>query len=735
MYCNKCGSPIENGSVCPNCGAGQNAQPVKSVSMSGGGTKKKNKKSKKWAAIAVICSLISIFLGLSEPEPPEVSVDNSRTTNAVYFPQYNFDDLTEGTTEGTGVIGDSVPSEPSVPVSDVTRTIMIYMVGSDLESNYSAATYDLMEMVNAQYDTSKINVVVCAGGAKQWNNNIVSASETSYYLVTDESLSKVKTNPAKNMGLSSTLSEFLTWCGSNYSTDRYSLVLWNHGGGPIYGYGHDEVGNDMLSISELVTALSDSPFNSYNKLETLGFDACLMGTVETAWVFKDYAEYYIASQEVEPGNGWDYEFLSKLSTCKNGGEMGSLIIDYYFDFYEAQFAYAPQMETEITLSCLDLSKIGAVEQAVNTLFSSVNSDVLAGQMATASRCRYSSKAFGKYATTTSYDLIDLKHIANLLAPYYSQANALVNAVDGAVVCSKSNVANANGLSIYHPYDNISQASAINSIYGNFRFAPVYAEYIKNFMNNMAASSATQTAYRGFSNTVGTSVSKGQQSDLSVQLTEEQMETFSSAQYFVFWEMSPEDTFSGKTEYLQIFSGQDVSLSETGTLSATYDGKAVFGKNGANGNYSKCPLAMDQIYDGTLEEKYYFPCMFWYFGDDLDMEVKSVNWLMKIKDGKANLLNAYLMESGNDANFPDKQLISPDDYTVYGFMNNAYFVSEDSNGNIAFEYSGSTYGFEYTKEDGFSIELRPIEDKSQYRAVFVIEDIYGNRYYSDFIPLA
>ena len=734
MYCNKCGNFFERGTVCPVCGEIQNAQPVKSVSMAGGGTKKKKKKSKKWAVIAVICSLISIFLSLSEPEPPEVSVDNSRTTNAVYFPQYDFSDLTEGTTE-SGVVGDSVPSVPSSPDSDITRTIMVYMVGSDLETNYSAATYDLMEMVNAQYDTSKINVVVCAGGAKQWNNNIVSASETSYYLVTDESLSKVKTNPTKNMGLSSTLSEFLTWCKSTYSTDRYSLILWNHGGGPIYGYGHDEVGSDMLSLSELVTALSSSPFNAYNKLETLGFDACLMGTVETAWVFKDYAEYYIASQEVEPGNGWDYEFLSKLSTCKNGGEMGSLIIDYYFDFYEAQFSYAPQLETEITLSCLDLSKIDEVEQAVNTLFSSVNSDVLAGQMATASRCRYSSKAFGKYATTTSYDLIDLKHIANLLAPYYSQANALASAVDSAVVCSKSNVANANGLSIYHPYDNISQASAINTIYGNFRFAPVYAEYIKNFMSNMAASSATQTAYRGFSDTAGTSVSKGQQSDISVQLTEEQMATFSSAQYYVFWEMPADETFSKKTEYLQIFSGQDVTLNETGMLTATYDGKAVFGKNGATGRYSDCPLSMYQIYDGTLEEKYYFPCMFWYFGEDLDMDIENVNWLMKIKDGKANLLNAYLMESANDANFPDKQLVSPDDFTVYGFMNNAYFVSEDSEGNTVFEFSGSSYGYEYTKEDGFSIELRPIEDKSEYRAVFVIEDIYGNRYFSDFIPLA
>ena len=46
--------------------------------------------------------------------------------------------------------------------------------------------------------------------------------------------------------------------------------------------------------------------------EWIGFDACLMSSVETAFMCAPYAEYMIASQEVEPGSGWNYAFLSGI---------------------------------------------------------------------------------------------------------------------------------------------------------------------------------------------------------------------------------------------------------------------------------------------------------------------------------------------------------------------------------------------------------------------------------------
>lgn len=51
------------------------------------------------------------------------------------------------------------------------------------------------------------------------------------------------------------------------------------------------------------------------------------------------------------------------------------------------------------------------------------------------------------------------------------------------------------------------------------------------------------------------------------------------------------------------------------------------------------------------------------------------------------------------------------------------------------FTGSSYGYEFTKEDGFHLEYRDIENKEEYFAVFMIEDIYGNTYTSDFFNLA
>ena len=46
----------------------------------------------------------------------------------------------------------------------------------------------------------------------------------------------------------------------------------------------------------------------------IGFDTCLMGTVENALMLTAHADYLIASEETEPGLGWYYtNWLSRLS--------------------------------------------------------------------------------------------------------------------------------------------------------------------------------------------------------------------------------------------------------------------------------------------------------------------------------------------------------------------------------------------------------------------------------------
>ncbi|MBQ1490817.1 MAG: hypothetical protein IIZ39_02555, partial [Blautia sp.] len=54
--------------------------------------------------------------------------------------------------------------------------------------------------------------------------------------------------------------------------------------------------------------------NAGLRYDFIGFDTCLMATVENARMLADYADYMIASEETEPGIGWYYtNWLTALS--------------------------------------------------------------------------------------------------------------------------------------------------------------------------------------------------------------------------------------------------------------------------------------------------------------------------------------------------------------------------------------------------------------------------------------
>ena len=42
---------------------------------------------------------------------------------------------------------------------------------------------------------------------------------------------------------------------------NHDLILWDHGGGSILGYGYDEVYNSTLKLKDIKTALENSPFS------------------------------------------------------------------------------------------------------------------------------------------------------------------------------------------------------------------------------------------------------------------------------------------------------------------------------------------------------------------------------------------------------------------------------------------------------------------------------------------
>ncbi|MDO5703411.1 MAG: hypothetical protein Q4G47_08670, partial [Lachnospiraceae bacterium] len=56
-------------------------------------------------------------------------------------------------------------------------TVMIYMIGSDLESRSGMATADLNEMVYSGISNPNVNVFVETGGCRRWRNSVVNAKK------------------------------------------------------------------------------------------------------------------------------------------------------------------------------------------------------------------------------------------------------------------------------------------------------------------------------------------------------------------------------------------------------------------------------------------------------------------------------------------------------------------------------------------------------------------------------
>ena len=189
-----------------------------------------------------------------------------------------------------------------------------------------------------------------------------------------------------NMGNPETLSWFLNYGVEQYPADRYCLIIWDHGGGPLEGICLDELfGGESLTLVELKTAFENSPFLD-QKLEWVGFDACLMSTLEVAQQISPYANYMIASQGWEPGTGWAYSFLCDLEKDQNGNDTGRRIIDAYFNKAENT--------DEKNLACIDLHMTQLLCKELESFFLETIKTINADTFPELARIRQSTISFG-----------------------------------------------------------------------------------------------------------------------------------------------------------------------------------------------------------------------------------------------------------------------------------------------------------------------------------------------------
>lgn len=613
-----------------------------------------------------------------------------------------------------------------------SQTIMIYMVGSDLESSSGMASLDIDEILGAEVDTNKNNILIFTGGTKQWQGYNIPVDKNILFRVGNGALEPVASMEQSNMGDAETLYSFINYGMKNYSTDLYSLILWDHGGGPVIGYGFDEIYNDCLDISELSSAVSKGLENTGKQLEWIGFDACLMGSVEVANALKGYTKYMIASQETEPGYGWNYNFLEQLSKPDmDGARLSKAIIDDYFSFYNTLFSTNPNQKTDLTLSCVDLSAIDTLIQSIDELFKNVDTGVLDGSFAEIVRYRENTKSFGRYSTNYEYDLVDLGHMIKMLNDKYTSDTVSTNIVN-MMMYRRTNTVNTNGISIYYPYRNVTDSEKMLQSYSGIGFSVNYTKFINNFYN--AQKNPTATADKSLVSAKTNSNIKDAGREFTLELSDEQAANFSSATYYILEKKKDADD-----EYVFIFSSRDVKK-DGKILSASFSNKAIYAVDGVTGEVSSKPLQIiEKEVASENEKKYVGNIVLSRFGniDDMAVDNAKIQISVNTQTKKGEILNAVLY-SESTSNMADKELADIYDYDYMSFIGGVNRLTRDDDGNMlpyfSWEQTNRGEGVELTIAHNNKIEMREIDNPEDFVCMFVVNDIYANQYASELIPL-
>jgi hypothetical protein len=364
-----------------------------------------------------------------------------------------------------------------------------YLCGSNLESDGACATTDLNEMMQAKLP-GNVQVVIETGGSKTWNNDLISSDELGRYLYDSGGLSKLGAVPDANMSDPNTLAEFLLYCNKNHPAEKQVVILWDHGGGSVYGLINDErYRGETISLRELGGALSAAPASS-GTYEIVGFDACLMATIETADVLNEYARYMVASEESEPGGGWEYSGLFSAfagAAPQDGAALGKAICDSYYAGCRTDGT-----DDMATLSVVDLGKVGTLLDAWRNLGDEALLSAVRDRSAFLSSFGNAARQAENYTNSEQIGYSNMVDIGDLLAQggetlLPSNGKAARAALGDSVLYQIKGAqrSNANGLATYYCYDGDADSCAQ---YGEVADFPGF-EYLYEYTLNGSLTAA------------------------------------------------------------------------------------------------------------------------------------------------------------------------------------------------------------------------------------------------------
>ncbi|MDH3402439.1 MAG: clostripain-related cysteine peptidase [Acidobacteriota bacterium] len=341
-------------------------------------------------------------------------------------------------------------------------TFMIYL---DADNNLeSAGIDDFLEMASVG-STAQMKIVVQMDRVPGFTSSHGNWTGTRRFLVQpgdNPGMAPVQDLGEQNMGDPAVLQDFVEWGVTNYPSEHYALVIWNHGGGwrdimdartaarargdsavPVArAVAWDDTDNDSLYMKEVQTALEGAKdrSNTLIKLDVLGFDACLMQMAEVAYAVRKVANYVVASEELEPGDGWPYDTILQSLDLNPGmtpSDLAGVIVSKYGAAYSSG----------ITQSAVEIGKLGDLVTKVDGFTSAATSEwaMLKAQ-------RLASRDYPYSLGVDLRDFADRVHGAAVSPTIKAAALELRDAVDDFVIheAHSADMAGSYGAAIYFP---------------------------------------------------------------------------------------------------------------------------------------------------------------------------------------------------------------------------------------------------------------------------------------------
>lgn len=636
--------------------------------------------------------------------------------------------------------------DEEVPMGeDGTWTVFVYLCGSDLESGNGLGVSDMEEMVNAS-TSENIKFVVQTGGASEWYSYDISENSHQRYVITDGDISLVDEISETGMGQTSTLADFLCWGVENYPAAKMGVVFWNHGGGSITGVCFDENKDyDSLSLGEIDSALTYVFDKMTDKFEFIGFDACLMATVENANMLVPHARYMFASEELEPGYGWDYtaigQYLDSNPSC-NGADLRKVVAD---SFYSS--CADIDSEDSATFSITDLSKIDALVEAVNTAAASMN-NAAQDSSALASMVRGISSAKNYGGNNKSEGYTNMVDLGSLFSAASSDPSAVLAAINDAVIYNiyGDNESGSSGLSTYYPL--MVSGSQELSIFKDICISPYYMAFVDRIA--YGASNGSTADYNGDAWLSEGTVYWSSSDDIDQ----------SSSYWDSYDEQDSDDmSFVSETDGEINFAVQP-HINEDGYYSFVFDSGSIDSVESVNCTVYYTDEEANCFYELGIDNYVYVD---W---DSGEVEDLFDGLWYTLADGQ--LLAMYIVEENEDydiysvpvllngeaTNLRIRHDITKDndgELTILGAWD-----SIDSNGqapknitklksgdvivplyytyNVDGNYVDITQGEDFVFDGDNSVYLDYLPD-NDYNYNFEINDIFGNSYYTDFTVLS